>query len=108
MQQGNKFHTIASADLVGTRKRVLQGQQALLPILWRASVGLLDRLALALHGALFELIDNEGEEEGHGKDGDKEVDNQSKIRGHPGPQALHSGVQALPDPCRALAAIETV
>src|SRR2546426_5085587 len=50
-----------------------------------ASIGVLDRLALALHGALFELIDNEGEEEGHGKDGDKEINNQSEIRCHSGP-----------------------
>jgi hypothetical protein len=67
----------------------------------------LDRLALASRGTLCELVENKRQEEGHGKDGDKKVDNQAKIHGHPGPQALHSGVQALPDPWRVLATIET-
>jgi len=52
LQQGSQLRTIASAYFVGTRKGVLQCQQALLPIIWGASIGLLDRLALALRGAL--------------------------------------------------------
>ena len=107
MQQGGKFRALASAHLVGALKALFERQEALLPIVWGASIGVLDRLTLALRCLLFELVDDEGEEKGDGKDGDKEVDEQSDIRRDASPQALYPDTQVLPDPWWALAGIET-
>jgi len=68
----------------------------------------LDRLALASRCPLLETVDDEGDEEGHGKDGDQEVHDQPEIHGDTSPQALHSGEQALPEPGRALAGVQAV
>jgi hypothetical protein len=86
---------------------VFECQKALLPIIGGASIGLLDCLCLALGGTLFKLIEDEGEEERHGKDRDEEVHDQTDIRSHAGPQTLYPGEQALPLPWWALAGVET-
>jgi hypothetical protein len=66
----------------------LECQQALLSISGGTSIGLLDCLCLALGRTLFKLIEDEGEEEWHGKDRDKEIHDQNDMRRHAGAQTL--------------------
>jgi len=86
---------------------VFERQKALLPVVRGASISTLDDLCLTPSRTLFELIDDEGKEERYGKDRDKEVHNQTDIRGDASSQALHPGESALPHPWRALAGAET-
>ena len=92
---------------MSAHKSVFEYQKALLPVVRGSSIGTLDGLFLTPGRTLFELIDDEGEEEWYGKDRDKEVHNQADIRGYASSQALHPGEPALPHPWRALAGIET-
>jgi hypothetical protein len=108
MQQSSQLGTVASAHLVGALKLLLECQEALLPIAWRAGIGLLDRLTLASRGPLLKAIDDEGEEEGYGKDGDKKVHDQPEIHQDAGPQVLNPGEQALPESGWVLAGIEAL
>jgi len=95
-----------SVHLVGALKPLPELQEALLPVVWGAGVGVLDRLALASRRPLLETVDDEGEEKGHGKDGDKEVHDQPEIHGDTSPQALDPAEQALPEPWWALAGVQ--
>ena len=106
LQQGSQFGAVASAYCMGTLKALLECQEALLPVVWRASVGVLDCLLLASRRPLFDTVDDEGEEEGHGKDGDKEVHDQSEIHHHARAQALDPGKQALAESWCILAGIQ--
>jgi hypothetical protein len=83
-------------------------QETLLSVVWGAGVGLMDGPLLTLCSALLETVDEESEEEGYGKDRDKEVHNQPKICRDASSQALDPGEQALPKPWRGLADVQAV
>jgi len=91
---------------VGALKPLPELQEALLPVVWGAGVGVLDRLALASRRPLLEPVDDEGEQEGHGKDVNQEVHDQPEIHGDTSPQALHPDEQALSEPRWALAGVQ--
>src|SRR5262245_53052584 len=105
MQQGSQLGTVTSAHPVGPCKTLPQCQEPVLPVIWRAAIGTPNRLLLALCSALFEDVDDEGEEERHGKNGDKEVHDQPEVGRHTSAQTLYPGKQALPEPGRTLTGI---